>query len=362
MAKHRAGVIGHTGRGDYGHGLDTVYVEMSEVDLAAVADADPTGRQNAGERLGVPSANRYADYREMLKREALDLVSVGARWVGEHEEMVVAAAEAGVRGIFCEKPLARTPREADSMVDACDANGVKLAIAFQTRVHPFIQEAQRLVADGSIGELRGLAGFGKQDTRGGGQDLIVLGTHILDLMCLFCGQPSWVDATVLADGKLAAQRHAREGDEEAGPILGDHLHATYVFQDDVIGTFESRRAADRSGGRFMGLHLLGTEGILAWRGGSLWRYPDSVWSPSATESWEVVCDASGYPNLGPLNTVIVRDLIAAIHEGRDPVASGRDGRRSLEMILGVYAAHRHGRTALPLENREHPLHDWIPDA
>ena len=359
MIAYRAGVIGHTGRGNYGHGLDTVYRDMPEVELVAVADADPLGLENAGERLGIPSAHRYANYIDMLRDEQLDLVSVGVRWLDQHEQMVVAAAESGVRGIFCEKPLARTLAEADTMLDACDANGVKIAIAFQLRVHPFLQRAKEMVAEGAIGELRGMAGFGKQDARGGGQDLMVLGTHILDLMCMFAGAPSSVDAMVLADGRLATRRDACLGDEEIGPILGDRIEATFVFPDDMIGTFSSRQKGDSTGGRSMGLHLLGAEGMLAWRGGSLLRYLDPVWNPAMPERWEVVCDKSDFPNMAPLNAVIVRDLIAAIHEKRDPCPSGRNARTSLEMILGVYAAHRFGRTTFPLDDREHPLADWV---
>ena len=63
MTTYRAGVIGHTGRGNYGHSLDSVYLGMEEIDLIAVADADPEGLAAAGERLSVDPANCYQDYR-----------------------------------------------------------------------------------------------------------------------------------------------------------------------------------------------------------------------------------------------------------------------------------------------------------
>ena len=97
---YRAGIIGRTNRGDYGHGLDTVYIDAPNVDCVAVADDDPEGLDAAGERLGVDQ--RYANYRLMLERERLDIVSVAPRWVDCHAEMVVTCAEAGVKGIFCE--------------------------------------------------------------------------------------------------------------------------------------------------------------------------------------------------------------------------------------------------------------------
>lgn len=359
MTTYRAGVIGHTGRGNYGHGLDTVYLDVAETEIVAVADADGVGLNAAGERLKVPAKARYADYREMLRREKLDLVSVAPRWVDQHRDMVIAASQSGVKGIYCEKPLARTAREADEMVRACDENGVKIAVAHQTRAHPFIAEAKRMIADGTIGEIRELHGFGKMDSRGGGQDLMVLGTHILDLMCYFVGTPRWVQASVLQDGHDAGRRDARLGDEHIGPILGNCLHATYSFAGGVLGHFFSRKEGNRFANRSMGLHILGSDGILAYRGGYLMHYPHPCWTPAPSDSeWRVVCEPAGH-SVESLNAPLVRDLIAAIQEDRDPLSSGRDARWSLEMILGVYAAHRNGRTAFPLIDRDHPLRDWV---
>ena len=93
MTKYRAGVIGRTGRGNYGHGLDRVYLEMDEVEIVAVADDNPEGLKEAGKRLG--TSNLYADYQEMLKKEKFDIVSVCPRWVAPHHDMVLAVAEAG---------------------------------------------------------------------------------------------------------------------------------------------------------------------------------------------------------------------------------------------------------------------------
>ena len=90
--KYRAGVIGRTGRGNYGHGLDRVYLEMEEVEIVAVADDNPDGLIEGGKRLGV--SKLYADYREMLKKEKFDIVSVAPRWVAPHRDMVLAVAVA----------------------------------------------------------------------------------------------------------------------------------------------------------------------------------------------------------------------------------------------------------------------------
>ena len=123
----RAGVIGATGRGNYGHGLGDAFAALERTPVVAVADADQAGGAEAASRFGTD--NHYLDYREMLAREQLDVVAVSPRWTDQRRDMVVAAAEAGVKGIFCEKPFAATLADADAMMAACDRNGVRVVVA-----------------------------------------------------------------------------------------------------------------------------------------------------------------------------------------------------------------------------------------
>ena len=168
-AKYRAAIIGHTGRGDYGHGLDRVYADMPEVEVVAVADPDAEGLAAVGERIGVE--RRYADYREMLEKEEVELVNVCPRVVTPHAEMVIAAAESGARGIFCEKPLAASLAEADAMLAACEQQNVKVVVAHR-RANPYEQYGKQLVDTGEIGQLQVLRARGKWDHRCGAEDLV----------------------------------------------------------------------------------------------------------------------------------------------------------------------------------------------
>ena len=118
--KYRVGVIGSTGRGNYGHGLDTVWQQFQEAKVIAVADDNSKGLANAVNRLDNPKG--YKDYRKMLENEKLDFVSICPRWLDQHRDMLVASAEAGVKGIFQEKPLCQTLQQADEMIDACEKN------------------------------------------------------------------------------------------------------------------------------------------------------------------------------------------------------------------------------------------------
>src|SRR5687768_951283 len=123
---YQAAIIGRTKQGDYGHGLDVVYNGMPNVKVVAVAGPDPAGRAACAARTG--AAQQFADYREMLQRVKPDLVSIGPRWVDCHHPMVLDCAAAGVKGVYCEKPFARTLAEADEMVEACRKSRMYVAV------------------------------------------------------------------------------------------------------------------------------------------------------------------------------------------------------------------------------------------
>ena len=112
----RVAVIGHTGRGNYGHGLDTMWQQIPEVQICAVADADPAGLAAAVNLL--KPGKSYSDYHVMLAEQRPEVVAVGPRHVDQHRDMLLAAIQHGVRGIYIEKPFVRTPAEADEVLRA----------------------------------------------------------------------------------------------------------------------------------------------------------------------------------------------------------------------------------------------------
>jgi predicted dehydrogenase len=360
---YRVAVIGRTGKGNYGHGLDTVWLDVPGVEIVAVADENEAGRAAAAKRLKAPKA--YADYREMLDKEKPQVVSVADRWLDAHAEMVTACARAGA-SVFLEKPLCRTLAEADAMIEACERHHVKGAIAHQTRYSPRLKVIKDLIAEGRIGDVLEVRGRGKEDKRGGGEDLMVLGTHILDLTRLLVGDARWCFARVWQDGKLAKAGEARQGGEMMGPILGDRIHTNYGFDGGVVASFGTHKARFGAGSRF-GLTVYGSKGAIALGTGSLPAaalLEDPAWGVSGKARWQEITSAGvgkpeplpGGGSAGLGNRLIVQDLLKAIEEDRQPLGSLYDGRASLEMILAVYESHRLDRPVeLPLKNRRHPL-------
>ena len=390
---YRAGVIGHTGRGNYGHGVGTAFAALPGVEVVAVADPDEAGRAKVIQQNG--ALRGYANYREMLEREQLDLVAVGPRWLDQHEAMMVAAAEAGAKAIYVEKPLARSLDEADRILAACDARGVKVAVSHQDRVTAPAHLAKDLLAQGKIGRLRVMRAYGKQDRRGGGQDLLVLGTRLLDLMRFYAGNAGqgqagdvrWCHARVTQDGHDATPADVRPADEEGAWIAGNNILAQYGFDDGVTGTFESVRSDDGGGTDYFRIELCGTAGILTlWSipGPDVYFYPRPYILPQYPHDWVVLHPEplpwpalpagdrpamlardrpadrpAGTHQFHRENQWLVKDLLAAVEEDRPSISSGHDGRAALEMIVAVYASHiQDSRVPLPLARRTHPLASW----
>ena len=364
--KYRVAVIGRTGRGNYGHGLDVVWNDIEQAEVVAVADEDTRGRADAAKRLKVERS--YADYREMLEKERPEIVSVAPRWIDCHRDMVLACAEVGAH-VFLEKPMCRTLREADEMIVALEKKKLKLAIAHQRRYSPTMQHIQEMIADGKLGDLLELRGRGKEDKRGAGFDLMCLGTHTMDLMRLVAGDALWCLAEVRQNGKQVTKKDVVEGIEGYGPVAGDEINATYRFGGLAMGYFCSHRARHGIGERW-GLQLYGSKGIVTiGQGGkepkTSWFIEDPTWQPGRSKAhWQQITSAGlGKPELikdvesiSRGNRLIALDLIRAIETDTQPKGSMYDGRAALEMIMAVYESHRvKGPVSLPLKNREHPL-------
>ncbi len=286
----RAAVIGHTGHGEYGHGIDSVWKAFDHIDIVATADPDDAGRLRAQQRLGAPKA--YADYAEMLERERPDCVSVCPRWMDQRAAMVTAAADAGCH-IYCEKAFARNLEEADAMVGAVERNGVKLQLAHQMRRSPFTLRVKAMLEAGEIGDIQEIRGRGKEDRRAGGEDLMVLGSHICDVMRTMLGDPRWVFSHVTEDGEELKRKHVRRPTEPIGPIAGRETAAMFAFDGGVHGYFGSKASDETHPLRF-GTTIYGSKGVIFLpnaiypRGAQAYVLRTPSWVPDAAHRWEPI--------------------------------------------------------------------------
>lgn len=337
MEQFRVGIIG-CGRprqtdGATGFGMSHFhargYAESPDARLVALADLNEDNArafqaEHGGDQI-------YQDYREMLQKEQLDMVSV-CTWPHLHAEMVIAAAEAGVRAIHCEKPMAPTWGEARRMVAACEERGAQLTFNHQRRFAAPFRRARELLRAGAIGPLQRL------ELRC--IDLFDWGTHWFDI-CHFYNDETPAE-WVLGQVDLRAGRTVF-GIPLEGQGLSQIKFANGVYALLVTGPDHGLAAQNR---------LIGAEGIIevAVQDGPtlrLWNREGSGWQaidlPEGRSDLEVVADG-------------VRDLVAALRAGREPELSGRRALRATELSFATYeSSRRRGRVDLPLTIDDSPL-------
>ena len=359
----RVGIIGATGKGDYGHGVDVAAMKVPGAEIVALADTNDAGRAAAAKRTN--PLKTYTDYREMLANEKLDLVAICPRWLDQHHDMILAAAAAGCH-IYMEKPFCPTLAECDSAIAELTKRKRKLAIAHISQYSPVLDVVKTLIQNDEIGEILELRARGKEDQRGGGEDLWVLGSHVLGIMRSLAGEPTSCSAIVRAQGHSATKADVVEGAEGIGLLTGDHVQARYTFASGAIGDFGSRRGQAGNPSRFA-IQIFGSRGIIEMESGYLTKgyiLRDSSWSPGRTgKTWEPITSAGiGKPETRKDGTyegghiAAMTDLLESVKQDRAPRCSAENGRAIVEMIAAVFESHRSGGpVSLPLKTRVNPL-------
>ncbi|MCA9128512.1 MAG: Gfo/Idh/MocA family oxidoreductase [Planctomycetales bacterium] len=363
----RVAVIGHTGRGNYGHGLDSVWQKIAGMRVVAVADADPVGLTRELSALQVDASSGYTNFREMLDKIRPDIVAVCPRHPDQHRDMIVAAIESGAQGIYVEKPYVRTPAEADAISAALVGSSCKVAVAHRNRYHPVLHHISELVQTGKIGRLLEIRGRGKGDRRGGAEDLWVLGSHVLNMMTFLAGAPLDCSATMLANGRPVTKLDVREGAEGLGLLAGNEVHARFRFDSGVTAYFDSV-ANDQTNNEAFGLQLIGSEGVIAIQAD---REPLAYLLPgnpfrNSTEPRHLQAilpphvDPVGLPELVKQiydHRAAAQDLVEAMLNDRQPLCNHHEASLTVEMICAVFESHRSGgaTVGIPMRMREHPL-------
>ncbi len=361
----KIGIVHDTGvKGKGGHGLHLAFHNLPGVEITALADSNPAGWP------AVNAQRNYTTYQEMLEKEKLDILVLWSRLPGDHFEPIKMAVAKGIH-VICEKPLTASLREADELIRL---GRVKIAVAHLGRHAAVFRTMKKMIEDGAIGRPLTFYGRGKEDERGGGEDMMVLGTHILDLGCYFLGLPESVFANVMTEGRPTRPEDRINPSEPVGPVAGDDIMAYFKFPGGVNGIFESRKGLSARGVR-MGVTVVGTTGTLSVRYDQerklrLSRSPFPPEDEAAFEEIEL-CEERTIPEAGDIifentsgtaryfginNRFAAWDLMQAIEENRRPAADIYDARTVLEMIYGVYESHFSGRAVtFPLINRNHPL-------
>lgn len=344
LARYRYGIIG-TGRqhgtdGATGFGMAHAHChgfqETGKVDLVAVADIREENARIFVEKYQ-SSARIYTDYREMLAGERLDLLSI-CTWPHLHAPMTIAACEAKVRAIHCEKPMAPTWGEARRIKAAADASGTVLTFNHQRRFLEPFQKARSLVESGAIGELRWLEAQCS--------NLYDWGTHWFDMLFFLNGETpvEWI----------LGQIDRRTEYIHYGVQMENQGLAHWKWSNGVRGLMLTGAEADLG----CAIRLRGTEGSLeiGWRAPVLRIHTtgDAVWRD--IESVEGISDSIAIDRAA-------LDLVQALDvPGHRPLLHVDNALRATELIFATYeSCRRRGRVDLPLTVEDSALLALIED-
>ena len=359
-----------------GHFTHYAFTGLPGVKVAALADSNPEAEANfrltGAERL-------YGSFAEMMKKESPDIVVLCSRLPGEHYTQIKYALEHRCH-VLCEKPLAETPVQADELLALSQKNGCLVQMAHLARFAPTFREMKRMIHAGEIGKVLTCYMRGKEDTRGGGEDMLVLGTHILDAAAWLFGRPEQVYSDIRIGGRPLTARDVLQTTEPLGPCGGDEVFSLYRFADGINGIFESRRVIENGDCR-MGLTVCGTKGALTIRytGERKLRicrdFPVPMEDSSKFEAVPLPEDPP-IPGATPLeyeklginpkifyhlyfaenNRRAAWNLLRAI-DGKEELTAGIDSALdSLEMITGAYqSALLRAPVTFPLRDRRNPL-------
>ena len=314
--------------------------------VRAVASRSADHAAGFAARWGIPAW--HTDYRELAGRGDVDLVCVAApNWL--HRDIVVAAAEAG-KHVICEKPLARTLAEADEMIAACRAAGVKLMYAEEICFAPKYARAKELADEGALGDVYLVRQTEQHDgphsdwfwdpELAGGGVLMDMGCHGIEFARWVLGKPAARSVSAETGTFVHHQRTKAE----------DHAIITVRFEGNRAGLIEVSWA--KPGGMEDRAEIAGSRGVTyadLLRGSSLMTFSDvgygyAVEKAPDTRGWTFTM----FDELWNSGIPQEMDHFArCVAEDAVPRETGEDGRAVLEIIYAAYRAARLGRVTFP---------------
>ena len=220
--------------------------KIDTVNMVAFCDVNEEKALYAAKTYGAEGAKVYTDYQKMLKEERLDAVHVCTP-NNSHAPISIAAMEAGCH-VLCEKPMAKTAKEAAAMLETQKKTGKKLTIGYQNRFLPDSQYLKKACMRGDLGDIyfakahalrrRAVPTWGvflDEETQGGGP-LIDIGTHALDLTLWMMDNYKVKSVTGSVFKKLSNQT-------DTGNIFGDWKPEEFTVEDSAFGFIQMENGA-----------------------------------------------------------------------------------------------------------------------
>jgi len=360
----KAVMIGHSGAGGFGRGLDRAFQSISGARLIALTDVNEEKAEESQIKSGAKRV--YEGYQHMISEESPDLVVVASSWTDQRLPMAQAALNSGAH-LLSEAPFTRTLKEADELLAFAGEKGLKVAVNHQLRCDPNLIKFHKQFPD-LIGELLEMRVFGAMGDIVGGEDLLVTGLHLFDVARWFAGEMTYCTASVLIEGETALADEAKASDKGLGPILGDAIHAQFSTSSGVSVSFVSdNRLQPLSGAA--GIEFVGTKAKARLFADfpatlSLVVEDSGPDKPDRTVTWKQWPETEGIyhapvdklTGIDACNRLVLTNFLKSINDDNSPACSGENAMKALEMVHGVWqAATTMKRAYFPLANRLHPL-------
>jgi len=315
---------------------------MDQAAIVAVFDVDRSAAESMVEHAG-GNARVYDSFEQLLGHEPLDAVMVCTPTAYHHEP--AAAALAAGKHVFCEKPIARTMEQCQRILDAAEASKGTLTVGYVRRFDNEWNTMGQIVRSGRLGRpviWRFCSGAWHPrqrwfcDERIGGGPLIDGAVHNYDFALQLFGPAR----QVLAVGQTWNQRDNTALD--TGSVIVEFASGDQLVLVWTWGLAE--------GAGCEGLHdVVGPNGGIKW-GLAPDEYPDGV-DPARFGGFLVRTPGpDGGPVVFERNDMFAEQMkhwVEALEQGRSPLVTGEDGRRSLQLALAVLEAMR-VRGAVPV--------------
>ena len=327
-AKYRVAIIGC---GRMGQIYAEAYTTYPDTEIVAIVDANAQRREVLGTRFGV--AALYRDVEALLADIVPDIVAVVTP-TKYMKDVIIACAEAGVKGISTEKPIAARLQDADAMVEACSERGVVFAGGNLQRAMNEVQEAASRLHNGEFGNIRGASvhGFGGEISGGGCQHISILRL--------------FTNAEIEEVIAWGTPPEALNTETDEGLIINGRFQLTNGLECSVFGTPTPCRGVD----------VWTDECLVRWD----WNPPE-IFKDFDQDSNRIRLE----PNYSPYPwsefsylTGSIRSFLAAVDGDGSPWVTGADLRQALEVAIAakLSAIRNSVPIKLPLADRSLALY------
>lgn len=343
-----------------GAGHARAMAQVEELEVVAVCDLNEALATEVAAKF--PAARAYADYAEMLRSEKPDVVAV-ATPTDSHARLTIQAAEAGARGVCCEKPMATCMADGRAMVAACREHGTLLTVNHQRRMSAPLVEMRSLIAHGAIGDLYLIRGscFG---------DLLSDGTHTVDSIRWFAGD----EDVTWAFGQVYRDRPDPSQPRGAGYHTSGGYRYGHAVESGAMGVFVLKSGvraevfcggAHLSGRQYQDYEVFGTKGRL-WRQGDRSAPPVLIQDEQGGKWREAPLDRAA-ATVDPMVASYRAFACVMLRDASDAPTtshplSGDSALKDLEVVMALYeSARTNARIEFPLKQERFPLELMIEE-